>query len=162
MPKKVFDCTKCGGAHERPINSKCKVVTEMDTASSNENIVNVPDSNALILQELKNLSSRMAVMEQKVNDKDSCIVSPSIRCSVSSPQEEDDEYVLPSISTLKQSKQIQKQVDDRVKQLHAMNEQGKFKSQRGGDETVYVKKEVPWPHNYVLGSLRNLGCLMTL
>ena len=125
-------CTKCGGAHERPINSKCKVVTEMDTASSNENITNVPDSNALILQELKNLSSRMTVMEQKVNDRDSCMVSSSVKSSVSNPQEEDDEYVLPSISTLKQSKQIQKQVDDRVKQLQAMNEQGKFKSQRGG------------------------------
>ena len=57
MPKKVFDCTKCGGAHERPINSKCKVVTEMDIASSNKNVTNIPDSNALILQELKNLSS---------------------------------------------------------------------------------------------------------
>ena len=104
MPRKVFDCTKCGGVHERPINSKCKVVTEMGTASSNENITNVPDSNALILQELKNFSSRMTVMEQKVNDRDSCMASPSVRSSVSNPQEEDDEYVLPSISTLKQSK----------------------------------------------------------
>ena len=101
-------------------------------ASSNENVTNVPDSNALILQELKNLSSRMTVMEEKVNDRDSHIGSPSVRSSVSNHQEEDDEYVLPSISTLKQSKQIQKQVDDRVKQLQAMNEQGKFKSQRGG------------------------------
>ena len=49
MPRKVFDCTKCGGAHERPINSKCKVVTAMDIASSNENVTNIPDSNALIL-----------------------------------------------------------------------------------------------------------------
>ena len=162
MPRKVFDCTKCGGAHERPINSKCKVVTEMDMASSNENVTNVPDSNALILQELKNLSSRMTVMEQKVNDRDSHIGSPSVRSSFSNHQEEDDEYVLPSISTLKQSKQIQKQVDDRVKQLQAMNEQGKFKSQRGGNETVYVKKEVPWPHNYVLGGPKNLGCPMML
>ena len=132
MPKKIFNCTKCGGAHERPINSKCKIVTEMDTASSNETVTSVPDSNVLILQELKNLSSRMTVMEQKVNDRDSCLASPSIKSSVSNPQEEDDEYVLPSISTLKQSKQIQRQVDDRVKQLQAMNEQGKFKSQRGG------------------------------
>ena len=132
MPKKVVDCTKCGGAHERPINSKCKVVAEMDIASSNENVMNIPDSNTLILQELKNLSSRMTVMEQKVNDRDSYVASPSVKSSVNNSQEEDDDYVLPSISTLKQSKQIQKQVDDRVKQLQAMNEQGKFKSQRGG------------------------------
>ena len=32
----------------------------------------------------------------------------------------------------------------------------------GGDETVYVKKEVPWPHNYVLGGPKNLGCPMML
>ena len=74
----------------------------------------------------------MTVMEQKVNDRDSYVVSPSVKSSVNSSQEEDDDYVLPSISTLKQSKQIQKQLDDRVKQLQAMNEQGKFKSQRGG------------------------------
>ena len=118
----------------------------MYTTSSNENIMNVPDSNVLILQELKNLSSRMMVMEQKVNDKDSYMTSPSVKSSVSNPQEEDDEYVLPSISTLKQSKQIQKQVDDRVKQLEAMNEQGKFKSQRGGGMKLYMsKKRYPGP-----------------
>ena len=33
MPKKLLDCVKCGGVHERPINSKCKNVVEMDTAS---------------------------------------------------------------------------------------------------------------------------------
>ena len=87
----------------------------------------------------------MSVMEQKVNDRDSYVASPSVKSSVNNSQEEDDDYVLPSISTLKQSKQIQKQVDDRVKQLQAMNEQGKFKSQRGGDETVYVKKRSPGP-----------------
>ena len=133
------------GPHERPINSKCKIVTEMDTASSNKNVTSVPDSNALILQELKNLSSRMTVMEQKVNDKDSCLVSPSIKSSVSNPQEEDDGYVLPSISTLKQFKQIQRQVDDRVKQLQAMNEQGKFKSQRGGTKLYMSKKRSHGP-----------------
>ena len=114
----------------------------MDTASSNENVTSVPDSNTLILQELKNLSSRMTVMEQKVNDRDSCLVSPSIKSSVSNRQEEDDEYVLPSISTLKQSKQIQRQVDDRVKQLQAMNEQGKFKSQ-GGERNCICQKRGP-------------------
>ena len=136
MPKKLFDCTKCGGAHERPINSKCN--------SSNKNVMNVPDSNALILQELKNLSSRTTVMEQKVNDRESHIVSPSGRSIFSNPQEDDD-YVLPSISTLKQSKQIQKQVDDRVKQLQAMNEQGTFKSQRWGMKPYMSRKRSPGP-----------------
>ena len=47
MPKKVFDYVKCGGAHERSVSSKCKVVTGKDTASINENLMCVPDSNAL-------------------------------------------------------------------------------------------------------------------
>ena len=54
MPKKDFDCVKCGGVHERPINSKCKVV-EKHIASTNENVMNASDSNVLILQELKEL-----------------------------------------------------------------------------------------------------------
>ena len=151
MPKKLLDCVKCGGVHERPINSKCKNVIEMDTASITQSEMSIQDSNALILQELKSLSSRMAVMEKKVQDKDLQQTSPSIKSSVSQIQDSEDEFLLPSISTLKQSQQIQKQVDERVKQLQTINEQGKFKSQRGGSETVYVKKEVPWPHNYVLG-----------
>ena len=93
----------------------------------------------------------MAVMEKKVHDKDLQHTSPSVKSTVSQIQDTEDEFLLPSISTLKQSQQIQKQVDERVKQLQTINEQGKFKSQRGGSETVYVKKEVPWPHNFALG-----------
>ena len=121
MPKKLLDCVKCGGVHERPINSKCKNVIEKDIASINESEMSIQDSNALILQELKSLSSLLAVMEKKVQDKDLQQTSPSVKSSIS-----------------KQSHQIQKQVDERVKQLQTINEQGKFKSQRGGSETVFM------------------------
>ena len=151
MPKKLLDCVKCGGVHERLINSKCKNVIEKDTASISESEMSIQDSNALILQELKSLSSRMAVMQKKVQDKDSQQTSPIVKSSVSQIQDTEDDFLLPSISMLKQSHQIQRQVDERVKQLQTINEQGKFKSQTGGSETVYVKKEVPWPHNFVLG-----------
>ena len=140
MLKKLFDCVKCGGVHERPINSKCKNIIEKDIASINESEMTTQDSNALILQELKSLSSRMAAMEKKVQDKDSHQPSPSVRSSVSRTSDTEDKFLLPSISTLKQSHQIQRQGDERVKQLQTINEQGKFKSQRGGSETVYVKK----------------------
>ena len=161
MPKKLLDCVKCGGVHERPINSKCRNIIEKDTASISESEMSIQDSNALILQELKSLSSRMAVMEKKAQDKDSQQTSPSVKSSVSLVQDTEDDFLLPSISTLKQSHQIQRQVDERVKQLQTINEQGKFKSQRGGSETVYVKKEVPWPHNFVLGGPRNPESHMT-
>ena len=29
--------------------------------------------------------------------------------------------------------------------------QDKFKSQKGGNDTVFVKRQVPWPQNFVLG-----------
>ena len=32
-----------------------------------------------------------------------------------------------------------------------MKESGKLKSQRGGNDTVFVKRQVPWPQNFVLG-----------
>ena len=31
-----------------------------------------------------------------------------------------------------------------------MHPQGKFKSQRGGSDTYWCKKEVPWPQNHIL------------
>ena len=97
MPKKLLDCVKCGGVHERPINSKCKNVEEMDTASITQSEMSIQDSNALILQELKSLSSRMAVMEKKVQDKDLQQTSPSVKSSVSQIQGTEDEFLLPSL-----------------------------------------------------------------
>ena len=42
-------------------------------------------------------------------------------------------------------------MDARIKELQTSQDKGKLKSQRGGTETVFVKKEVPWPQNYILG-----------
>ena len=115
------------------------------------------DTNSLILQELKSLSGRMAEMERKV---DGTVHSPasSVASSCKAPtpaedsEEEDDELILPSIKSLQQSKRMQAQVDQRIQQLKDLNEQGKFKSQGGGGgakDTVWVKKEVPWPQNFI-------------
>ena len=155
MPKKNFDCNKCGGSHPRPINSKCKV--EMQSSDVNEASADTMDTNSLILQELKSLSGRMAEMERKV---DGAVHSPGSSLSSSSkttsPVEDsegrDDELILPSIKSLQQSKRMQAQVDQKIQQLKDLNEQGKFKSQGGGGkDTVWVKKEVPWPQNFILG-----------
>ena len=154
MPRKNFDCSKCGGSHPRPINSKCKL--ESQNNEVNEASAYTMDTNSLILQELKSLSGRMAEMERKV---DGTVHSPasSVASTSKAPtpaedsEEEDDELILPSIKSLQQSKRMQAQVDQRIQQLKDLNEQGKFKSQRGGKDTVWVKKEVPWPHNFILG-----------
>ena len=56
---KSFDCSKCGGFHPRPINRNCKEPkVNAETASM--------DTNSQILHELKNLSSRMSQIEDKV------------------------------------------------------------------------------------------------
>ena len=54
------------GTHERPINSKCKVIIGSDSDSDTAE-VNTSDSqatNQLIFQKLKNLNGRMAEMEE--------------------------------------------------------------------------------------------------
>ena len=57
---------------------------------------------------------------------------------------------------LKTSKHIQSQVYHRLQELSSIAEKGNFKSQRGGSETLFVAKQVPWPQNKVLeGSSKN-------
>ena len=64
--------------------------------------------------------------------------------------------VLPSLEGLRSSIEIQDQVDARIKDLQNSNDKGKLKSQRGGGggggtQTVFVKKEILWSQNYILG-----------
>ena len=103
MPRKNFDCSKCGGSHPRPINSKCKFETQSNDI--NEASADTMDTNSLILQELKSLSGRMVEMERKV---DGAVHSPSSSLASSSKatppaedsDEEDGELILPSIKSL--------------------------------------------------------------
>ena len=154
MPK-TFNCNKCKGAHQRPINSKCQQVVDSDNSDTSDN--ETQDTNKLILQELKSLSGRMAAVEEKVNKHELTSIKNSPVSSASSQQPEDDDsnddvdLILPSIQSLKQSRSMQQQVDARIQQLQQLNEQGKFKSKRGGGETIWVKREVPWPQHFVLG-----------
>ena len=154
MPRKQFDCNNCGGIHERPINSKCKMNNTLDKNNDQDLVLkDSNDTNALILNELKNLSSRMTAMESKV---DGASYSPhrshtSTRHTTAEDNSDDDDLVFPTVPALKQSKSMQQQVDERIRQLVKINEQGKFRSQRGGVENVWVKREVPWPQNYILG-----------
>ena len=128
--------------------------SDISDTSDNE----TQDTNKLILQELKSLSGRMAAVEEKVNKQEpisSAKYSPASSVASQQPEEDDNnddiDLILPSIQSLKQSRSMQQQVDARIQQLQQLNEQGKFKSKRGGGETIWVKREVPWPQNFVLG-----------
>ena len=168
---KTFDCIKCGGHHVRPINRNCK---NMDSDQS-------VDTNTQILKELKSLSGRMSQMEDKMETLSAISSSPSrtpsrgeisrespasgrspvsVSESRSAPSKGsvdsmDDDLVLPTLATLRQSRSIQDQVDTRIRELQAVDkEKGKYKSQRGGSETIWVKHEIA--HNFVLsGNSKN-------
>ena len=150
---KTFDCAKCGGNHARPINCNCKELKAVNMEPEG-------DTNSLILKELKNLTSRMTQMEDKVQSLE-VSRSPSVSTSGRSPassissirhqEDQEEDLILPSLNSLCTSKDIQDQVDARIRDLQAAPEKGKLKSQRGGSETVFVKKEVPWPQNFILG-----------
>ena len=61
-----------------------------------------------------------------------------------------DATVIPTVKHLKISKHIQEAVDLRLQELAKINEQGKFRSQRGNNDQVIVKQQIPWPQNHVL------------
>ena len=159
MPKKFFDCKACGQSHERPINSKCTKnnvngETSNNVASGAEQ--SDSDINLQILQELKSLSGRMTVVEQKVDasaEKSSKAQHRQSQDTSDSEEgsEDTNDVVTPSLEGLRQSAQTQAKVEERLAELHAIQNKGKFRSQRGGPKDNYwCKKEVPWPQNYIL------------
>ena len=142
---KSFDCIKCGGFHPRPINRNCKEQKVQEVQG---------DTNTQILYELKNLSSRMATIEDKVQEMDdrrSPAKSTATGSTAGRTDDLDEDLVLPSITNLQASNRIQAEVDSRIKKLQKITEKGKCKSQRGGSETVFVKQQVPWTQNCILG-----------
>ena len=64
--------------------------------------------------------------------------------------DEEDDVVTPTTAFLKTSRGIQNAVDKRLQELATLNEQGTFRSQRGGHDHLTVKHKVPWPQNHIL------------
>ena len=165
MPLKEFLCQKCGDMHKRPINSKCPFVdAHMESDSRDDKSPTASgmpvqsvdnDLNLQILAELKSLGGRMTAMEQRMSESESTEVNQrssvaAVSPAVASPVHMDQVVVL-SVAALQGVSHIQAEVDRRIKHLTDLNESGKLKSQRGGNDTVFVKRQVPWPQNLVLG-----------
>ena len=92
------------------------------------------------------------------------ILSKSDSCSRKSKsmkhvsESSSDEESLPTLSTLRTSRQIQRQVDARIAEIESHSkvqgdESTKLKSKRGGGVDVLVSKKVAWPHDHVLGGV---------
>ena len=173
MPK-VFSCSACGGQHKRPVGQKCqvgKLNSSSATVSGVEQQGVDEGVNQEIINALSSVSSRLSAIEARIERTEQQIQggqpaagqgvtssAGSVLNSTLSSAESDaeDDAIIPSAKFLKGSKNIQQAVDSRLLELAALNEQGRFKSQRGGKDQVIVKQQVPWPQNYVLaGTAKN-------
>ena len=180
-PAKEFLCKKCGNIHKRPINSKCAFTEESNESSAlpvnDTKVSSLNDSNDLnlqILAALKSLDGRMSMMEEKMASreaKDASIPMQQLSAvvtdgtSTSAPTNghsmtQLDQVVVQTLATLQGSHHIQTEVDKRLRQLVDLNESGKSRSQRGGNEIVWVKRQISWPQNFVLGAVLKVECPM--
>ena len=146
-------------------NSKCPFGSPQSVEFDSENVtvpgvsgvaVQSDDSNALnvqILAELKSLGGRMTAMEdrmakseqQEVEQRSNASGTQAAAASTSDSSRL-EQVVVPSVAALQGSSHIQAEIDNTD-----LNEAGKLKSQRGGSDTILVKRQVPWPQNFVLG-----------
>ena len=142
MPKKIFFCKKCCYEHKRPINSKCmKPIQDSDEEDVVENGTVNQDINMQILSELKSLSGRLSKVESKVN-QETPTASTSRGESTESSAAVNKDMVLPSLHTIKSYVRVQGEVDRHLEELKQLKSQGKYKSQLGGNDVVWCKKEV--------------------
>ena len=149
-----------------------------DTSDASEDEPPSGGLEALILKELQRVNSRLDVVEATVQghrqhrrrDKDTqklsktSVLSKSDSCSRKSKsskhvsESSSDEESLPTLSTLRTSRQIQRQFDARIAEIESQSkvqgdESTKLKSKRGGGVDVLVSKKVAWPHDNVLGGV---------
>ena len=101
------------------------------------------DLSVKILQELQALSGQMTTIEDRVNQQDqaaTAVASPTRSQTSTTTSEPESDLMLPTMDVLRRSSTVQEEVDSRLKELNSLTDNGRFKSQRGGSETVWVKK----------------------
>ena len=166
MPK-VFHCSACGGQHKRPVGAKCQNqnnhIAESTSSDMQSTQSTSDNTNTEILNALNAVSYRLSAIEQRIDRTEEQLKNRPLAeadaigdVSTSSSQEVDvtsdagGDAAIPSTQFLKKSHHIQAAVDERLQELARINEQGRFKSQRGGSDQIHVKHQVPWPQNHVL------------
>ena len=167
MPKNFY-CSGCGGQHKRPVGANCQykdnVDSDVEVSDVNTN-ANTDTVNHDILHALNSVSSRLTAIEQRIQNTEDQLQrgATSLFDAVASPSstvgsgrsrqvdsEEEDDAVTPTTAFLKTSRGIRNAVDKRLQELATLNEQGTFRSQRGGHEHLTVKHKIPWPQNHIL------------
>ena len=133
--------------------------------------IQTPDAIQMqILEQLQRVNRRLEEVEDKVStgtqhskhgkdaDTSKKLSSSShktVKKHLTSDSDSSDDEVLPSLSSMRQSAKIQRQIDSRLRELELQSETtgigGKIKSKRGGNIDVIVKHRVAWPHEAILG-----------
>ena len=116
--------------------------------------------NVQILSQLSAINDRLNAIEstnsKKTSDpkkikKSKQKVSSQVNTSVTLPPPQTTNTTLPDLHAIRQDHLLQKQVEDRLKQLASADATGtKIKSLRGGPVEVVVPNRVKWPHEFVL------------
>ena len=178
MGKKQFQCKACEQKHEKPIDDECPFVDSTQEEGSEEgsdiqlaqqapedadDASDISDSvGNKILDKLIDMDNRLKILEHKkspesVHTSGVVPVASARRVSASAASatvpattvsRDNSGLIIPELRVLS-SPEVQRMVDDRVRDLNNGAETGRYKSQRGG-ETVYVKKCVKWPQNFVV------------
>ena len=129
-------------------------------------------SNAILTQ-LTSISARLDSMDERVRSNETALADKSAEratvpvpgaanassaLGVSQPSSSNptplsnNDAIVPSVAQLNADSALQRQVEQRMLELHQKNElalPGKMISQRGGGN-IPIKRSVPWPQNYVL------------
>ena len=185
MPGQKSKCSKCLGRHVPPTGQKCKYMPDDEegdrTRQSTDSSVSgspkrrqpspsgTSDVQQHILIQLQKVNNRLDNMEDEFAEVKHCTGHTKKISSLSLAQKSSqvnhskdsdsssDESLVPSLSHLKSARDIQRQVDNRLRELEdcSFTPQGqgkqKFKSKRSGNVDILVHKKVAWPHDTILG-----------
>ena len=197
MPDNKQKCKNCKNRHLPPTGKKCRFVDNIESDAEPNGLRDAAAASVLlatdqadpggqriqekILVQLKKMSHRLEVVEQKISstaqDPGQASTSSSRSGKLSrnsdfldhsknkkfvppsdSSESSSDESVSPSLSFLKYQS-VQRKVDKRIRELNGCSHlsgtecSGKYKSKRGGNVDVPVKNKVLWPHEAILGGV---------
>ena len=142
------------GKHKRPVGPKCQHQNNDIAESTSSGIQSTQSTSENTNAEILNaVSYRLSAIEQMIDRTEEQLHNRPVSganavgdvSTSSSSQEVDemsdagDEAVIPSTQFLKKSNHIQAAVDERLQELARINEQGRFKSQRGGSDQIKCK-----------------------
>ena len=159
------------------IEKDSHVISSTSKALQTSSIQGAPDDiQKQILEQLQRVNQRLDEVEDRMDTgtqyskgkhggaKGKKLSSTShrhVKGNIVSDSESSDDDSIPSLSCIRKSTAIQRQIDSRIRELELQTEAtgtgAKIKSKRGGNIDVLVKNRVAWPHELFWGVQTDLG-----